>query len=161
MARSVSLGSLGTQIVKDHIKKVHTSYQRDKRDKYLRKTYGISSAVYRRVLKLQNGVCAICQRRPRKNQRFHVDHDHKTDRVRGILCWVCNHRFLGRRRENPDHHRRAYEYLVSDFDARDLMVQPKTSSGLRSRKVEVRKARAQASLGSDPSSLQRQRLRIH
>lgn len=41
----------------------------------------------------QGGHCGIdgCDRKP-KTRRFSVDHDHKTGRVRGILCHVHNRR---------------------------------------------------------------------
>lgn len=34
----------------------------------------------------QGGVCALC----RVTEAKHVDHDHRTGRVRGILCFNCN-----------------------------------------------------------------------
>jgi len=95
---------------------------RTARDKYLRKTYGISTTVYRWMLKDQNGGCAICLRKPKRHhRRLAVDHDHKTKRVRGLLCYVCNRRLLGRGRENPVLHERAAIYLRNTFDARVLL----------------------------------------
>ena len=44
---------------------------------------------YDTLLELQGGHCACCPRRPGKN-RLHVDHDHQTGEVRGLLCWRCN-----------------------------------------------------------------------
>jgi hypothetical protein len=43
--------------------------------------------MYDRMLSEQGGECAIrgCKRRP-KTRRFHIDHDHATGRVRGLLC---------------------------------------------------------------------------
>jgi hypothetical protein len=48
---------------------------------------GVSDADYARMLAGQDGMCAIpaCLRTP-KTRRFHVDHDHATGQVRGLLC---------------------------------------------------------------------------
>lgn len=91
-----------------------------KRDRYLRRTYGLTEAQYMKMLKLQGGKCWICQRPPKPGKNLHVDHDHKTDRVRGLLNYQCNRRLLGRGRENPELHRRAAEYLEREFDGRKL-----------------------------------------
>ena len=66
------------------------------RKKHLRKKYGITPEQYDVMFKQQNGVCAICGKpeRVRKNtgviNRLSVDHDHKTGKVRGLLCHSCN-----------------------------------------------------------------------
>lgn len=79
------------------------------RDRYLRRTYGITEAQYDEMLEAQHGVCALCFRPP-KSRRLHVDHDHKPPyRVRGLLCFRCN-------RALPDYLdaewlRRAADYL--------------------------------------------------
>lgn len=44
---------------------------------------------YNEMLARQGGVCAICGLMP-KNKRLHVDHDHKTGKVRALLCNGCN-----------------------------------------------------------------------
>jgi hypothetical protein len=41
------------------------------------------------MLAAQGGGCAICGAPP-KTRRLHVDHDHKTGAVRGLLCYRCN-----------------------------------------------------------------------
>ena len=61
------------------------------------------------MLKAQNGVCAICQQNP-KDRRLAVDHDHRTMRVRGLLCNTCN-RAIGQMGDDPVRLRRAAEYL--------------------------------------------------
>lgn len=59
------------------------------RDLRLRRTFGISAEEYDQLLEHQKGVCAICGNPPKK-QRLHVDHDHKTGQLLGLLCWPCN-----------------------------------------------------------------------
>ena len=46
-----------------------------------------AAELYARLLAEQGGECAIrgCKRRP-KTRKFHIDHDHLTGRVRGLLC---------------------------------------------------------------------------
>jgi hypothetical protein len=55
------------------------------------KAYGIKFTLeqYDVMLAAQNGHCAICLSIPGK-RRFHVDHCHKTGKVRGLLCFNCN-----------------------------------------------------------------------
>ena len=54
----------------------------------------------------QTGLCVICPEAP----PVHVDHCHKTGRVRGVLCFNCN-AGLGLLRDNPDVMNRAADYL--------------------------------------------------
>ena len=89
-----------------------------KRDQYLRKTYGLTLEQFNKALKAQGGKCAICRRPPKPGKNLHVDHDHRSGRVRGLLNYFCNHRLLGRGRENPDHHEAAAKYLRATIDWR-------------------------------------------
>lgn len=41
------------------------------------------------MLTAQGGGCAICGAKP-KTRRLHVDHDHASGAVRGLLCHRCN-----------------------------------------------------------------------
>lgn len=77
----------------------------------LEKTYGIDAAEYDRILKAQGGRCAICRNRP-ASKRFAVDHDHKTEDVRGILCKRCNHDLLGGAHDGVTLLWRAIGYLL-------------------------------------------------
>lgn len=61
------------------------------RERAYKRLYGITVADYDRMLANQGGGCGICQTTESKGRgRFHVDHDHKTGKVRGILCHSCN-----------------------------------------------------------------------
>ncbi len=42
------------------------------------------------MLAEQDGGCAICGRPPRNDIALHVDHEHGTGRIRGLLCFRCN-----------------------------------------------------------------------
>ncbi|MEZ0067481.1 hypothetical protein ABIA32_003494 [Streptacidiphilus sp. MAP12-20] len=69
----------------------------------------MTEADYDAMLKAQLGVCLICLicLSPKPE---HVDHDHETGRVRGILCFACN-AALGQMKDRPDALRRAADYL--------------------------------------------------
>lgn len=51
--------------------------------------YGLTLDAYNVILRKQGGVCAICSHPPRKS-KLSVDHCHKTNVVRGLLCDACN-----------------------------------------------------------------------
>ena len=53
------------------------------------KQLGVTDDEYARLLASQDGHCALCPATP-KTRRLHVDHDHGTGRVRGLLCHRCN-----------------------------------------------------------------------
>ena len=55
---------------------------------WIKRMYGIDLAEYDRLLAGQNGLCAICGKKPEK--RLFVDHDPISGRVRGLLCVRCN-----------------------------------------------------------------------
>lgn len=74
--------------------------------------YGIGEGDYDRMYAAQGGKCAICQRGKGKSKRLSVDHDHKTGKVRGLLCAACNRWLLGRcARDDVAVLQRAIEYL--------------------------------------------------
>jgi Recombination endonuclease VII len=77
-------------------------YRVSQKDAVLKKTFGISLNEYQILLETQNGVCAICGRPERTVHRrggavrtLAVDHNHRTGRIRGLLCATCN-TLLGR-----------------------------------------------------------------
>lgn len=56
---------------------------------YRSRVDGFTAEAYDAMLEAQGGGCAICGNPP-KSRRLHVDHDHKTGAVRGLLCHRCN-----------------------------------------------------------------------
>jgi len=69
--------------------------------------YGLTQADYDLMVAAQNGLCAICERRP--SGRLCVDHDHATRWLRFLLCRKCNIGF-GHFDEDPRLLRRAADY---------------------------------------------------
>lgn len=65
----------------------------------LMRTYGITPEQYDALLQFQGGTCFICDKPPKPGKNLQVDHDHVTGLIRGLLCWSCNHRFIGRERD--------------------------------------------------------------
>jgi hypothetical protein len=81
--------------------------------KRVERVYGITGEEYLALRKAQGGLCALCGPWTGRNGRtvsLSVDHNHKTDEVRGLLCRVCN-RILGMWRDNPVIFGMAVEYL--------------------------------------------------
>ena len=76
------------------------------RNYHLRRRYGITAEHFDRMFEEQGGLCAICQERP----AAHVDHDHATERVRGLLCFNCN-QALGNFSDRRDFMLAAVAYL--------------------------------------------------
>lgn len=52
--------------------------------------YGITPEDFKQMFETQQGKCAICNEEPKTKRGLHVDHDHETGKVRGLLCHGCN-----------------------------------------------------------------------
>jgi len=90
--------------------------KRKQRDAYYRRTFGISADEFDALLENQRGVCAICARKPEREASFHLDHDHVTGDIRGILCLGCN-QGVGQFQDDAALLERAAAY-VREFSAR-------------------------------------------
>ena len=90
------------------------------RDRHLRDKYDISSDRFDEMLAEQGGGCGICgATEPGGNgNTFHVDHDHATGKVRGLLCSKCNPG-LGCFDDDPDLLQNAIEYLNRHKELRE------------------------------------------
>ena len=76
------------------------------RNNHLKRRYGITEADVEALKMKQGGLCAVC----RTAQAKHVDHDHATGKVRGILCFNCNGG-LGQFKDRIDRLQQAIDYL--------------------------------------------------
>ena len=92
-------------------------YPEAQRESSLKKNYGIGIADFNVMLSKQNNVCAICGK-PEKDlnhntgtpRNLAVDHDHKTGKIRGLLCGNCN-KGLGKFLDDPELLLKAVNYL--------------------------------------------------
>jgi hypothetical protein len=83
---------------------------------HLMHRYGIGADEVDALIDLQGNRCPICGR-PDPN---HVDHDHKTGRVRGVLCFNCNGG-LGQFADDIDRLAAAVAYLDAGRVESDLL----------------------------------------
>jgi len=57
--------------------------------RFREKLYGVTEERYQEMVAAQDGKCAVCDR-PSKGKALGIDHDHKTNEIRGLLCQGCN-----------------------------------------------------------------------
>ena len=69
---------------------------RNYQEEHLSRSYGITCSDKLKMIGDQGGACAICGTMNHGNIQqpsmsgWHVDHDHETNKIRGILCRNCN-----------------------------------------------------------------------
>lgn len=80
--------------------------------------HGLAPDAYDAMLSGQGGGCAICGVEPEEGKFLHIDHDHETEAVRGLLCKRCN-MAIGLLADDPDRVIAAAMYL-----ARAMSVEP-------------------------------------
>jgi len=100
------------------------------RKSHLKRKYGMTIEQYDAMLQAQGGGCFICNRPPREDISLHVDHDHSSGAIRGILCFCCNNaladfqedpRLLARAGAYLDRHTHAEELELARRRARSLV----------------------------------------
>jgi len=73
--------------------------------------YGVTPEDYDKLYKKQNGCCALCGRHQSElTKTLCIDHDHKTGKIRGLLCLSCN-RGVGYLQDDAELCLKAYQYL--------------------------------------------------
>lgn len=81
------------------------------RNSYRRLIY-MSDDKYKKTLASQNNKCAICRTDAQEFKKgLNVDHDYKTNKIRGLLCTNCN-MGLGHFKDTIDNLIQAIAYLV-------------------------------------------------
>lgn len=101
---------------KDKIKRTKRRYHSSDMGRYnsflskLSNRFGIGETLYREIMDSQRGCCVICQC---SLDEPCIDHNHKTGKVRGLLCSLCNSG-LGYFKDNPSLLYYALEYLKDE-----------------------------------------------
>jgi len=114
--KNISLVRLGKKLSPEHKKALAKSIGDSCFDRMLRKFYnGFTEVEYNEMSFKQSGTCRICCEHETAKikgtiKRLSVDHDHKTGKVRGLLCNRCNH-ILGLLKDNAYIARRITQYL--------------------------------------------------
>lgn len=98
--------------MKNTKKKKHRSSKKSKVKVDLRLYRNLSEAEdYNKRFAEQGGKCAICGRPP-KVRGLHRDHNHKSLKPRGLLCYTCNRFVIGA----------IEKFKVNPFDVVDYFV---------------------------------------
>ena len=99
---------------RNRCKKCWAAYHRVryKTDGHYRKRYGITMEDYQAMVAHQDGLCAICHQKPPFRQLF-VDHDHRTNKVRGLLCSPCN-TGIGYFKDDCERMKQAIAYVITN-----------------------------------------------
>lgn len=96
----------------------HAKYYQDNTEKvklrnktiWVKRKYGFSLNELAKIRDNQQNKCAICEEELKAGSDVHVDHDHKTGKVRGILCRWCN-TGLGQFKDSEKSLIKAVQYL--------------------------------------------------
>lgn len=83
---------------RDDVKKKSVIWGNNNRDKkresarrtLLKMKYGITPEDFNELLAHQGGQCAICSANEPGDEQWHIDHNHETGQIRGLLCRNCN-----------------------------------------------------------------------
>jgi len=92
------------------------------------KKYGLTVEQFDEMMKAQKNKCAVCHKRETKRHPsgtlfdLAIDHDHKTGKVRGLLCNSCN-RALGNLMDSTDNAHSVINYLrdANKIEHRDVV----------------------------------------
>lgn len=106
-----SCGCLQKEEARDRLFKHGNSKTPDYEKSLRLKLYNLTLEDLQNLYKTQNNKCAICGiDESELSKVFHIDHDHKTNKVRGLLCGSCN-LGLGNFKDNSDYLNLAINYL--------------------------------------------------
>ena len=97
--------------INDIKRNYHKTHPGSLRNEKLKQLYGINIVTWEEVFRAQGKCCAICKI---KKARWDTDHNHKTNKFRGILCHSCNV-VLGFSKDSIPLLKAAIKYLQRDI----------------------------------------------
>lgn len=96
---------------REYQKEWRTQNKERRRNIELKYKFGITLEDYNNLFAAQEGKCKICKKHQTElKTTLHVDHNHITGKVRGLLCKQCNFG-IGYLQDNPELCRDAAKYL--------------------------------------------------
>jgi len=75
---------------RERYNELHRIYNKKNYDRLRIQRYKLTVEQHLEMYKNQNGLCAICENPPKGKRPLCIDHNHKTGKVRGLLCYACN-----------------------------------------------------------------------
>jgi hypothetical protein len=91
----------------------YAKHRTEAKEYYIQKTYGLSPEEYEALLNANGRRCYICDKHESECAKgLHVDHNHITGKIRGVLCFSCN-AAIGYLKESPELLDRAKAYITS------------------------------------------------
>lgn len=81
--------------MKPYMLKHRKRYQTSRNRYWLRAKYGMTPENYKDMLVAQSFKCAVCEKaQTQMKRKLVVDHNHKTGKIRGLLCNPCNIKYV-------------------------------------------------------------------
>lgn len=77
---------------------------------WLKRVWNLEPEDVARMFEAQGGACACCHEKLKLDKQTHLDHDHKTGKIRELLCHHCNIA-LGGARDSIETLQRLIDYL--------------------------------------------------
>jgi len=99
--------------------------------------YNLTFEQYQGMIALTDNHCYICGAAP-KTKSLCIDHDHVSGQVRGLLCYRCNNKLIGRH-SDPELFIKAADYLVKSQTSNLPKVPPKKYKRYKYPKFKKRK----------------------
>lgn len=92
-------------------KEYHKNNKDKSKNSNIKYRYNLNIEEYYKIKEKQNNCCAICGKNEQLlNKSLHIDHCHKTHKVRGLLCSRCN-LAIGAFEDNIEYLKNAIIYL--------------------------------------------------